>query len=155
MFRVSTRKPVFAPSGGELMTKQSMKNECDINNILSQYKKTGIITHVQAARPTYEDLPDASDFQEAQNLLIEASHAFDALPSKVRDFYQNDPYRFLDAIGDPDQHDKLREFGVLKPLPEGRQPQPPSGGSQEPATPPAAQVAGEPPAKPSNRSERG
>lgn len=136
MFRVKNRLPVFAPEGGPLMTKQSMKNECDINNILNQYKKTGIITHVQAARPTYEDLPDASDFQEAQNVLIAASQAFDGLPSKVRDHYANDPYLFLAAISDESQHDQLREFGVLKPKPEGRMPQEPSG-STAPAPEPA------------------
>lgn len=131
--------PVFAPHSDVVMTKQSAKDECDINNILSQYKKTGILMHVTSARPTYEDLPSSVDYQDALNIMMDASAAFDGLPSKVRDHFQNDPYMFLQAINDPAQADKLREFGVLKPLAEGREPQPPSGGSRAaPAAPEGA-----------------
>lgn len=101
--------------GGPSMTKQSHKKECDIHNILSQYQKTGVITHVSSARPSYLDLPSDIDFQNALHVLEQAEEAFDNLPSSVRHYFDNDPSQFLAAFHDPSQTDKLREFGLLKP----------------------------------------
>lgn len=103
--------------GDELITKQDFKAECDIHNILKQFQKTGIITHVQSARPTYEDLPSEVDFQASLHVIMQAEEAFAGLPSTVRSHFDNDPSRFLGAFSDPSQADKLREFGLLKPLP--------------------------------------
>lgn len=100
--------------GDELVTKQSMKAECDIHNILRQYQKTGIITHVQNARPTYGDLPDDLDYQRSMNTIMQADEAFAALPATVRDHYGNDPGRLLEALQDPSQADYLREVGILR-----------------------------------------
>lgn len=110
-------KRVVADVGGATRTIQSAKAECDINNILSQYRRTGIITHVAANRPTYSDLPSDLDYQQAMNTLIVAQGAFAGLPAKVRDHFNNDPARLLVALSDPEQADKLREFGILNPLP--------------------------------------
>lgn len=113
MFRRSSRIRVSFSCGDEVITKQSHKAECDINNILKQYQRTGIITHVQNARPTYEDLPSNIDFQQAMNTVLEAERAFLALPGKVRAHFDNDPERFLAAFYDPNQLDTLRGFGLV------------------------------------------
>lgn len=108
---------VITPVGEHSMTEQSHKDACDINNIVRQYQMTGIIEHIQKQTPIYTDLPDTIDFQSSMNLVLEAEQAFATLPSKVRDHYANDPARFLAALGDPKEADRLREWGVLKPLP--------------------------------------
>lgn len=115
---------VVAEIGETTRTIQSAKAECDINNILSQYRRTGIITHVSNNRPTYGDLPSDLDYQQAMNTLLEAQGAFAGLPSKVRDYFANDPARLLVALADPEQADKLREFGILNPLPPATVPDP-------------------------------
>lgn len=117
MFYRSSRRRVAIDCGDQLITKQSHKEECDITNILRQYQRTGIITHVQNARPTYQDLPSNVDYQSALNLMLEAESAFAALPAKVRDFFSNDPAAFLAAFNDPKMEGQLREFGLLRPLP--------------------------------------
>lgn len=104
-------------TGDTLVTKQSHKDECDIHRILKQYRRTGIITHVQSARPTYGDLPDVQDYQTSMNTIIEAQDAFSALPAAVRDHWKNDPALFLAAFSDDKQRDKLVEFGFIKPSP--------------------------------------
>lgn len=117
--------------GDTMITKQSHKAECDIHNILRQYQRTGIIAHVQRARPSYLDLPDLSDFQTSLHVLREAEEAFAALPSRVRDHFANDPANFLAAFNDPKQAEQLRAFGLLRPLEasgSGREPPPASGG---------------------------
>lgn len=110
-----THDRVTFDCGDELITKQEHKDECDINRILKQYQRTGIITHVQSARPSYTDLPDAIDFQESLNTIMVAEEAFGNLPAKVRGHFLNDPGRFLAAFNDPAQYDQLREFGLLRP----------------------------------------
>jgi len=99
------------------MTKQEFKDECDINRILSQYKLTGIISHINKNQPLYTDLPDASDYQESLNTLNTAETAFASLPSVVRSHFNNDPGEFLAAFSDPKAEPFLREHGLLKPLP--------------------------------------
>jgi len=108
-------KRFFTPQDDTLVTKQAFKAECDINNILKQYQKTGLITHIANSRPTYTDLPSDMDYQQSMNTMLRAEEAFAALPSTVRDRYGNDPLRFLGAFGDPSQLAYLREMGLLRP----------------------------------------
>lgn len=117
MFYRPSRRRVSLDCGDEVITKQSHKEECDIYNILRQYNRTGIITHVQNARPSYQDLPADVDYQSALNTIIAADAAFAALPAKVRDHFNNDPSAFLAAFSDKAQEAQLREFGLLRPLP--------------------------------------
>lgn len=105
-------------SGDVIMTKQSHKAECDINNILAQYKRTGIITHVRNAQGRYEDLPDDVDFQSALEIVSSSTAAFERLPAVVRDAFGNDPGRFLASLGNPEYRARLVEWGVLKPAPK-------------------------------------
>lgn len=126
---------VTAPVGTRSRTKQSHKDECDINNILAQYKRTGIVQHVHAARPTYEDLPSDVDFQASLNTILAAEEAFAALPSKVRDYFANSPERFLAAFADDKQHPQLREFGLLGPRPDDAPVRPPAPAPAPPSDP--------------------
>lgn len=112
---VHDRDRFRTPGGGQLMTKQSHKAECDIHNILRQYQRTGIINHLSARQGQFMDLPDALDFQEAQNTLITAERAFAALPAKIRDEFNNDPRALLEAISDPAKAERLRALGLFKP----------------------------------------
>jgi len=108
---------LYAMHSDVMMTKQSCKAECDINNILSQYKKTGILNHINSNKPVFADLPDVIDYQQSLHILEHAENAFDALPSKIRDEFNNDPAAFLTAFSDPAKADRLRELGLLNPLP--------------------------------------
>ncbi|QCQ84875.1 internal scaffolding protein [Blackfly microvirus SF02] len=114
-YRVHQR--VYAPSGGDMVTKQECKDECDIHTILRQYQRTGIINHISNNKPVFEDLPDNVDFQNGMNLVLQAETAFAALPSRVRDRFGNDPGRFLAAFSDASMEGELRGLGLLKEAP--------------------------------------
>lgn len=129
-FYRSTRRRVQHDPGTISMTSQSHKDECDINNILSLYKKTGILSHISKHTAEYMNLPDSFDYQDSINTVLRAQDAFATLPSKVRDHFQHDPALFLAAFGDPAQHAQLREWGLLKPAPA---PEPLSSSSGEAA----------------------
>lgn len=121
MFSPFSRLRVYAPHDDEMMTKQSSKDECDIYKILKQYQRTGILTHIAAAPPVYGDLPDPIDYQEALNQVMAADQAFAALPASIRDEFRNEPAELLQALADPAKGDRLRELGILRPLPAADQ----------------------------------
>lgn len=108
---------VMLDCGTQEITKQSHKQECDINFILKQYQRTGILSHINNNSPLYTDLPDNYDYQESLHIIMRAQDSFASLPSKVRDYFENDPSKFLAAFSDASQADKLREFGLLNPAP--------------------------------------
>lgn len=119
--------------GEDLITKQSHKDECDIHNILRQYQRTGMITHIQARQGQFLDLPSDIDFQTSLQLIKQAEDAFAALPAKVRDRFHNDPERFLSAFYDPQLREELREMGLLRNAPPDT-PAPPQGAAPAPST---------------------
>lgn len=81
----------------ETMTKQAFKDECDINNIVNKYQKTGIVTHVQQRQPSYGYAPSA-DFQTAVNLVHQQREQFAHLPSEIRAKFDNDPLKLLEYV---------------------------------------------------------
>lgn len=125
------RKRVSLDTGPEVMTKQAHKDECDIYNILAQFKRTGIVHHINSKQPIFADLPSNLDYQTAMNDLIQAQNAFAALPAAVRDHFRNDPQRFLAAFKDASQAETLRGLGLLNPKPPADSP--PAGASGKPA----------------------
>jgi len=93
-------------------TKQSMVAECDINNIMQRFIKTGIIEHGNKHGARY-GFATSLDFREACDLIENAQHMFQDLPGKVRAKFDNDPARFLDFVQDPANAGKLKD--VLEP----------------------------------------
>jgi len=94
-------------------TKQSFKDECDINTIMSRYQSTGELPDLALTAPQYLDASTVPDFQSMQNTLVEAQGLFDALPSKVRSRFGNDPGEFLAFVSDPSNRSELQSMGLL------------------------------------------
>lgn len=95
------------------MTEQSHRDSCDINVIMKQYDKTGLVPVYSNMIPRYEDFSKVTDYQSACNLVIEAEESFNSLPAHVRTAYDNDPAKFLAAFEDPAERAKLIELGVI------------------------------------------
>lgn len=106
----TTGEVVLMPSA----TKQSFVEECDINNIVKLYKKTGQFNHMSAnaSKGVYTDLPEESDFQSALGTVFEARAAFATLPSLVRERFENDPARFLAFMSNPDNLGEAIKMGL-------------------------------------------
>lgn len=101
------------------LARQEYRDQCDINNILKQFKKTGIINHIsaQAQQGAYEDLPDPMEYQDALNAVMVAQESFATLPSRVRTRFDNDPEKFLGFMMDPKNADEMYELGLAtRPL---------------------------------------
>lgn len=127
-------------------TKQSFKAECDVNNIMKRYIKTGMIEFTNRNEPKYGDVTGVT-FQNAMDIIAAARGMFHELPARVRDRFQNDPAQFLDFVNNPNNRDEARELGLLKPESEAPQaPAAPAGAAQAPqaqggAVPPQAPAA--------------
>lgn len=97
------------------LTRQEFLQESDINNIINQYQTNGILPDTRP-EGTYADFtaPELADFQRAQNLVIEAENAFNALPAKVRERFRNDPASLIDFVQDPANADEAHKLGLLR-----------------------------------------
>jgi phage internal scaffolding protein len=117
MFRTAygEKKKVVSKPVGESMTKQSFKKECDINNILAKYRKTGMIDHIRENNGQYVDVPESFDYHGAMNIVAKASSMFEELPSDLRKKFDNDAGAFLDFVNNPENADAMRDLGLMKP----------------------------------------
>lgn len=99
------------------MTQQHFKAECDINVIMARYEQTGLLVDPliagQGGTPLFDDFSDLPDLMTAQNKLIEAQQLFESLPSRIRKDFDNDPVAFVEFCQNPDNEDKLRDYGLL------------------------------------------
>lgn len=100
----------FAENSGR--TQQHFKDECDVNNIMKKYEKTGVLPQLQGTG-LYGDYSDPVDFQEALNTVNQATEQFENLPAKVRERFDNDPRKFLEFTGDARNREELGEMGLL------------------------------------------
>ncbi len=105
---------VYLHPGDDGMTKQSFRDECDINKILPKAAATGLMSHVNRAQGSMRDLSEAVDYKTGLDLINEAEEAFMELPARLRKEYDNDPGKLLAAIEDPEQHDRLYELGLAE-----------------------------------------
>ena len=117
---------------GKTPTKQSFKDECDINKIISKFQRTGVVTHVNKHAGQYGFAP-AIDFQSALALVAQARDQFADLPSKIRSRFGNDPQQFLAFCENPDNRSEMALLGLLKPEPPELESPPPQPAPSEPA----------------------
>lgn len=97
------------------LTKQSFRDECDVNNVLRKYAKTGVMEHLNRYQGDYGDYSGVVDYQSCVQQVQRANDMFQSLPSKVRSKFANDPGKFLEFALDESNRDAMRELGLLKP----------------------------------------
>lgn len=93
-------------------TKQSFKDECDINTIMSRYMRTGEMPMINVSYPQYLDCTGI-DFQNHMQFIAGAQSMFNELPSDVRNRFKNDPAAFLDFCSDEKNRPELAQMGLL------------------------------------------
>ena len=119
-----------------IITKQSFKDECDINNIMMKYIRTGLIDHVNRYQGRYGDFSDVPDLLNAFDIIEQSEEMFESLPSDIRKEFNNDVVLFLEFAQDPANADKLKDYGLI---PDDRTPANPvpAGSPDEPVDSPA------------------
>lgn len=97
---------------GASLTKQAFKKECDINQIMKQYKKSGLLDHVNTHQGNYGDFLNFEDYHSSLNKIIEAKDAFYSIPSEIRAKFDNDPSLFMEFAQNDENHEALVELGL-------------------------------------------
>lgn len=93
-------------------TKQSFKDECDINRIMARYQVTGVLPEqLQPGSAQYVDVTGI-DYMEGMQKIAAAQSLFQGLPAHVRLKFENDPGKFLDFAQDPTKQDELVQLGL-------------------------------------------
>lgn len=105
------------------LTRQEFAADADINTIMAQYEKTGVISHVNNTPPQYLDLSDTPDLQTAITIMRDAETAFMSLPAVVRATFDNNSIKFIDFAQNPANIEKMREWGLAPPPPAPPEPQ--------------------------------
>lgn len=103
----------------ETLTQQSFKDECDINVLMERYTLTGEIPPDLRA-PQYADFTNVTDYHSAMNAIAIAHEAFDAMPARVRERFNNDPEQFVVFCEDPANLPEITKLGLTK-LTQGEQ----------------------------------
>lgn len=121
-------------------TKQSFREECNINTIMAKYQRTGLIEAVNKIQPAYADVA-GFDFQYAMDQILLSQQMFAELPSSVRKRFNNEPRLFVEFVGDPANKDEAVRLGLIKVPDPVDPPDPPVPGPS-----PAPPAPGSPPA---------
>lgn len=107
------RRVGFTPTGPS-KTQQNQKDNCDINKIYKHFQKYGVIPENVAVRtPKFQDNSMIPSFQEAQNMMQEASAAFEKIPLEIRKLCDHNPAKVMDFIHDPQNKAYLEKYGML------------------------------------------
>jgi len=104
-------------------TKQSFKNECDINYILKKYAKSGQVPHIREDG-VYAD-HSSMDLFESMQIVAEAKTMFEELPSNIRNKFENDPVKFLEFTENPENLEEMCELGLAERNPNYTPPKEP------------------------------
>lgn len=95
-------------------TKQSFKDECDINVIVGRFG-IGEPPLVPRKIPLQGDFHDAPSFQEVLNMQLQAAETFGALPAKVRERFGNNPVKFVEFFSDEANFDEALKLQLVNP----------------------------------------
>lgn len=96
-------------------TQQSFKDECNINNIMAKFRKSGEMAHLNTREPTYGDFSTGLDYQAAQNRVLAAQGDFDSLSAEIRARMHNNPAELLTFVADPENLEEARSLGLIAP----------------------------------------
>ena len=107
-------------------TDQSFAKQVNINNIMARYIKTGQLTHLRNQQGVYADMSEIKDLATAVQQVEKAQQGFLALPSNLRNRFENDPIKFIEFIQDPKNLNECYELGIYtKPKQDLMSQQPP------------------------------
>lgn len=116
------------------LAQQQFKDECDINNIAKNFGLTGQLPR-PVYLPTFDDFSEVTDFQSALHAIQRAEASFLAMPSHVRERFDNNSQKFLEFTSDHRNAAEIKALGLFRDAPPVPTPQP-SPVNPNPISPP-------------------
>jgi len=97
---------------------QSERDNQEINNIVAKANKTGQLPILMNRKPI-DKLPQVETYQDAMNVIANATSEFEKLDPLIRREFDNDPAKLLHALENPKENiDLLQKVRVLEPVQE-------------------------------------
>lgn len=107
------RRSVSINCSSPKLTDQSAKNQCDINNIMRQFMKTGEFSHLNKSQPQYLDTTLIPTLEDAFSIVSRASQLFSELPATIRKLIDHDPSKLESFISNPKNREILLQNGLI------------------------------------------
>lgn len=128
-------------------TQKNFQDDTDINLIVERWMRTGIAANVGAGAAVYGDFSNVNDYLSAVQRTDAAMAAFQALPSSIRNRFENQPSQLIEFMSEADgaNEEEARELGLIPPIPLSERPSTQVGTPPEevPTPPLPAKVAAE------------
>lgn len=112
------RRRVTIDCSHPVITDQSSKNLCDINNIMATYQKTGMLPHFNQIEPKFQDNTNIPSLEDSFNAVRAATEQFYELPATLRKLMDNNPQNLESFIQNPANEKYLIEHGLIVPRKE-------------------------------------
>lgn len=102
-------------------TKQSFKDECDINRIVDRYPdvnseayRNQVAGLLNANPGLFGEYDSAMDYGKAISIVERAHEQFDTLPATLRERFAQDPFQFLSYVNDSSNREEALKLGLLR-----------------------------------------
>lgn len=106
------------------LTWQDEADACDVNKILKDYDRTGMIRHMNSKSPQYGDFSNLPNNLHEAFMAVEAANlAFKQLPAKLREEINNDPRQLDSYLANPANKEKLVKLGLMHEVVKTEEPQ--------------------------------
>ncbi len=90
-------------------TKQSQKEECDINRLLERSARSGAASHLQTYEHQYGNFADY-DFESNAEIIANGQTIFERLPAEIKREFHQSPQEFFEFVTDEQNKDRLPEL---------------------------------------------
>lgn len=110
---VTKRKKTAITFSGKGLTRQSEKDDCDINKILDRYVETGVISGM--GQPQKFGYASELSYTESMQIVADAQSQFEQLPSEIRTRFENKPEKFLAFVENEENRPEMAEMGLMAP----------------------------------------
>jgi len=101
----------FDPEGGR--ARPEFQDECDVNQILRKFQKTGLLNHLAHGHPKYGDFTNVQSYGEAVEQVRAAEAAFMQLPANIRRRFDNNPAELVAFMEDSSNAAEAEELGLI------------------------------------------
>lgn len=87
-------------------TKQSQKDDTDINKLLERAGREGTLSHLEKYQGTYGNFA-GYDFETQARIMAEGQTIFEELPAELKREFHQSPQAFFEYVTDPANADDL------------------------------------------------
>lgn len=135
-FTITNGEPRQQYEAGEPLTEQGAASTTDVDFIIDQFTRTGVLRHAEQYEATYGEFLSGDLYELAQTKIAEANTFYNSLPEGIRQNFPGGTQQFLEFSQDPSNIDAMKELGLPTSHLEGATAQPVPTPAPAPETPP-------------------